>query len=135
MYKNILVPIQFDEMRDTQASFLVARNLATDDAKFTFMHVMETIPSYAATQIPDDVFASSRHEVERQLSQSASALPGSSAVLVSGHAGRTIVDYSNEHAIDCIVIASHKPGLENFFLGSTADRVVRHANCSVHVIR
>jgi len=135
MYKNILVPVQFDEMRDTQASFLVARKLATDGAKFTVMHVMETIPSYAAAQIPGEVLENSRREAVRQLNQSAFALPGASAVLVSGHAGRTIVNYSDEHGIDCIVIASHKPGLENYLLGSTADRVVRHANCSVHVIR
>ncbi|WP_170501927.1 universal stress protein, partial [Ruegeria atlantica] len=37
--------------------------------------------------------------------------------------------------IDCIVLASHKPGMKDFFLGSTAALVVRHARCSVHVLR
>lgn len=135
MYKNILVPVIFDERHDTQASYLVARALADEGADFTVMHVMESIPSYAATQIPAELLAKSRSKVEQTLKKSARALPGTSPVLVSGHAGRLIVDYANENGIDCIVIASHVPGIENIFLGSTADRVVRHAKCSVHVIR
>ena len=135
MYKNILVPVIFDERHDTQASYLVARALADEGAQFTVMHVMEAIPSYAATQIPADILAKSRSEIEHSLKESARALPGASTVLLSGHAGHLIVDYASEHGIDCIVVASHVPGLENIFLGSTADRVVRHAKCSVHVIR
>ena len=34
-----------------------------------------------------------------------------------------------------IVIASHDPGLADYLLGSTAGRVVRHAHCSVLVVR
>lgn len=135
MYKNILVPVIFDELHDTQASYLAARALADEEANFTVLHVMESIPSYAASQIPAELLAKSRSEVEKNLKQSARALPGASAVLVSGHAGRLIVDYATENEIDCIVIASHTPGIENIFLGSTADKVVRHAKCSVHVIR
>ena len=135
MYKNILVPVLFDEKHDTQASYLAARALADEGAKFTVLNVMEAIPGYAASQIPADVMAKSRNQIEKNLNQSAQALPGASTVLLSGHAGRTIVDYASDNGIDCIVIASHVPGFENIFLGSTADRVVRHAKCSVHVIR
>lgn len=135
MYKSILLPVLFDEGHDTQASYLAARTLASEGAKFTVLHVMETIPSYAASAIPADVMAKSRNEIKQSLAQSAAALPGSTAILLSGHAGRTIVDYANANAIDCIVMASHKPGIKDFLLGSTADRVVRNAKCSVHVIR
>ena len=44
MYKNILFPVLFDEGHDTQASYLVARALADEGAKFTVVHVLETIP-------------------------------------------------------------------------------------------
>ncbi len=135
MYDNILVPVVFDETHDTQASFLAARALANEGATFTVLHVMEAIPSYAETQIPADILASSRREVELKLQQAARALPGAKVELISGHAGRSIVDYADQKGADCIVIASHRPGFENFFLGSTADRVVRHAKCAVHVIR
>ncbi len=135
MYKHILIPVLFDERHDTQASYLAARALADEGAKFTVLNVIEAIPAYAASQIPADVLAKSRDQIEKNLKQSAQALPGASTALISGHAGRTIVDYASENDVDCIVIASHKPGFENIFLGSTADRVVRHAKCSVHVIR
>ena len=135
MYKNVLVPVLFDEGHDTQASYIAARTLADEGAKFTVLHVMEAIPAYAASKIPADVMAKSRDAFEPTLKESARALRGSSARLVTGHAGRVIVDYAIENGIDCIVMASHKPGIENFFLGSTADRVVRHSKCSVHVIR
>ncbi len=135
MYNNILVPVVFDERHDTQASYLAARALADENASFTVLHVMESLPTYAETQIPADILAKSRHEIEKQLEQSARALPDAKAALVSGHAGREIVAYADEHGVDCIIIASHTPGFENYFLGSTADRVVRHAKCTVHVIR
>jgi len=135
MYKNILVPVLFDEGHDTQASFLAARALADEGANFTVLHVMEAIPTYAALHIPDEVMANSRKEIEKSLKQIAASLPGAKTVLTSGHAGSIIVDYASDSNIDCIVMASHRPGIEDFFLGSTASRVIRHARCSVHVIR
>ena len=125
----------FDEKHDTQASYLAARALADEGAKFTVLHVMEAIPAYVASQIPEDVIARSRTEVENAMKASAGALPNATLVLKSGHAGSIIVDYASENGIDCIIMASHRPGIEDFSLGSTASRTVRHAKCSVHVIR
>ncbi len=135
MYKNILVPVVLDKAHDTQASFQAARLLADADAVFSVVHVQEPIPAYAASQIPNDVLAHTRHEIQEQLNQNAKELPGAKAYLISGHAGRAIVDFANENDIDCIILASHKPGFEDIFLGTTANRVVHHAKCSVHVIR
>jgi universal stress protein F len=135
MYNNILVPVVFDEGHDTQASFLAAIALANDGANFTVIHIRDEIPSYVAAEIPNGVLLTNQREVERLLVQSANALPGATTKLLSGHAGRAIVEFADENHIDCIIVASHKPGIEDFFLGSTASRVVRHAKCSVHVIR
>ena len=55
--------------------------------------------------------------------------------VVRGRPGSTITDFAKEHGIDCIVIESHRPGLQDYFIGSNAARVVRHASCSVHVVR
>ncbi|MEW9919093.1 universal stress protein [Marimonas sp. MJW-29] len=135
MYKNILVPVLLDKEHDTAGSYEVAQALAADGAKFHVIHVMETIPSYASTQIPAEILAHTREEAMQETKESANALPNAEIHLVSGHAGRAILDYADQHKCDCIVIASHRPGMEDFFLGSTAARVVRHAKCSVHVIR
>ena len=135
MYKNILVPVALDKDHDTQASFEAARLLANANAEFTVLHVQEPIPAYVASQIPEEVLANTRKELQESLHRNAAELSGAKARLVSGSAGRAIVDFANENDIDCIVLASHKPGIENIFIGSTANRVVHHANCSVHVIR
>ena len=63
------------------------------------------------------------------------AAKGAHPVVITGHASRAIMDYAHDNDCDCIVIASHKPGLEDYFLGSTAARVVRHSRCNVHVLR
>lgn len=135
MYRNILVPVLFDDDHDNAASIEVARALAEDGAAFTLLHVVENIPGYVAIEIPDAIFARTRDDLRNKLSTLATQLPGAQTVLVSGHAGREIVDYAANHGVDCIVVASHVPGLEDLLLGGTADRVVRHAKCAVHVIR
>jgi nucleotide-binding universal stress UspA family protein len=109
--------------------------MAGKDTKFTVLHVMENIPNYAMMQIPAQYLDDTREMIEGALKGEAAKLEGSTPVLISGTAGRAIVNYAKEHGADCIVVASHQLGLSDIFLGSTAAKVVRHANCSVHVIR
>ena len=52
-----------------------------------------------------------------------------------GHAGREIVHWAGQHGVDCIIVMSHRPGLADVFLGSTASRVVSRAPVAVHVLR
>ena len=42
---------------------------------------------------------------------------------------------AEEKKAELIIVASHQPGLQKYFLGSTAAKVVRHATCSVIVVR
>jgi universal stress protein F len=135
MYKNILVPVLLDDENDNRASFDAAIELADDSAKITIIHVVEPIPNYALAEIPKDVLERTHAERTDALSKMARFIDGSETKLISGHAGNSIVDYANDTGADCIVVASHRPGVADYFLGSTAARVVRHAKCSVHVIR
>jgi len=135
MYKNILVPVEFDHENAVQAALPVARKLAAEDAVFTLVHVLENIPAYVSAQIPDELLSATRREVDASLAQLAESLKGAKTQLLFGNAGRSIVDFADANDVDCIVLASHKPGIANMFLGSTASRVVRHAKCAVHVVR
>lgn len=135
MYTNILIPVVLDEEHNTDKSYEVAHALAGEGAKFTIVHVIETIPAYASAEIPAGVLANRRTSIENALRKTAEALPEAEAKLIHGHAGQALVEYADKNNIDCIIVASHRPGLEDFFIGSTAARVVRHAKCSVHVIR
>jgi len=135
MYKNILIPLLLAPEHDAAPSFAAATALGDPDATYTVLHVLETIPSYAAVEIPGDVIAARRQAVAHDLTECAKGLPGAKAQLISGHSGRAILDFADANDIDCIIIASHQPGLEDYFLGSTASRIVRHAKCAVHVMR
>ena len=135
MYKNILVPVLFDEDHDTEASYRAAKTLADKGAKFTVMHVLEAVPVYAMSHVPADAMIAAREEIESRLEETAAKLPGSERVLTSGNAGHRIVEYAEQHNIDCIIVASHRPGFGDYFLGSTAAKVVRHSKSAVHVIR
>ncbi|MEM6932089.1 MAG: universal stress protein [Pseudomonadota bacterium] len=46
-----------------------------------------------------------------------------------------ILDLAKEIDATQIVMGAHNPGLADFMLGSNTDRVLRHAKCSVSVVR
>lgn len=135
MYNNILVPVSFDSERDSKGAMEIAQALSAEGAAVTLIHVMESIPGYAISYMPTEYVSESRKAVEKELAEQGSHLPNAKAVVIEGHSGRTIVDWANENEIDCIVIASHRPGMQDLLLGSTAANVVRHAKCAVHVLR
>ncbi|WP_027255925.1 universal stress protein [Leisingera aquimarina] len=135
MYKNILVPIAPDHGADSASSLQVARLLADNDARITALTVADEIPGYVVQQLPEGLLEDTRAEMLTALKSDLGGVKDIKADVVTGHAGRTINDYAEAHGADCIVIASHRPGLQDYFLGSTGARVVRHAKCTVVVIR
>lgn len=135
MYKHVLVPISFEEDRDAAGALKVAQLLAGSDGRITLLHVMEQIPTYAISYMPQEYLTESRSAIEAELANMASSIPHAQGIVVDGHSGRTINDWAAGNSVDCIVIASHRPGMSDLLLGSTAHQVVRHANCAVHVVR
>lgn len=135
MYKHVLVPISFDEDRDAAGAMDVAKLLVDAKGHITLLHVMEQIPSYAISYMPESYLVESRQAIQAELSDMAAKLPNAQGLVIDGHSGRTILDWAGENDVDCIVIASHRPGMQDLLLGSTAHQVVRHAECAVHVVR
>jgi nucleotide-binding universal stress UspA family protein len=134
MYKNILVPVAIDHTALTRDAMKVARVLADADGQITALTVLEAVPNYILSELPEGQIEHNRDAAREALGKEVGADDVNIEVVV-GHPGRTITDYADENGIDCIVIASHQPGLQDYFLGSTAARVVRHAHCAVHVLR
>jgi universal stress protein F len=137
MYKSILVPVALDHSGRSGPALRAARTLRDDDGTVKLLHVVEVVPTYASYHIPESALQNKQNEAETQLKVMASEMGDATVqtAVIWGHAASTILDYAHDHEIDCIVIASHRPGLQDYFLGSTAARVVRHARCSVHVLR
>lgn len=135
MYHNILVPISFDDERDVSGPLKLAGILCAKGGRITLLHVVEQIPGYAISYMPPDYLAGTRKAIKAELDKLAAPIPGAEGVLIEGHSGRAILDWANETAADLIIIASHRPGMQDLLLGSTATQVVRHAACAVHVVR
>ena len=135
MYANILIPVSFEAARNTEGAIKAAKALADKDASFTLLHVVEELPGYYTQYLPDDAFRINRRRFQEDLGALAEALPNAKTKIMDGHSGRDIVKWANEDGADCIVVASHQPAFSDMLLGSTAQYVVRHAKCAVHVIR
>lgn len=136
MYKNILVPIALDENRDGAGSIAIADSLRAEGGKITLLHVVEDFQGYVSAELPEDLPAKNRAYANASLDKVARQCGVDvETKVISGHASRAILDAAHDMGADCIVLASHRPGLGDYLIGSNAARVVRHAACSVHVIR
>ena len=135
MYKNILIPVALDHGQLTSQSLDIARKLLANGGRITLLNVIEQIPTYVQQYLPEGQLAKNADEAATSLKAETGGVKDVHVAVVAGHAGTTITEFAQEHDMDLIVIASHRPGLQDYFLGSTAARVVRHAACAVHVLR
>ena len=135
MYKKILVAIDMAHVAEGKAIIDIATAHAAD-AKIVLLNVVEEVPSWAAIELPSDIIEKSLESSRQDLQAIATASGMQMDVEVRiGHSYTTILDTAEDLGVDLIIIASHRPGLQDYFLGSTAAKVVRHAKCSVLVVR
>lgn len=134
MFKRILVPMALDHgIGETALS--TARSVLADSGEIQAIHVLAPPNPSIGAYLDDKVVTRAFDVAEARLDKRASGQNAVSAKVLRGHTARTIVDYASEIGADCIVIGAHKPGLANYFLGSTAAWVVRRAPCTVYVLR
>jgi nucleotide-binding universal stress UspA family protein len=134
MYKTILVPIDLAHPEHGKEMIELAKAVAQDNARIVLLNVMEAVPSYVVAQLPAGLHAEQAKKAKAALADLARE-SGAEVDVQSGHAPSAILEEAQRIGADLIVIASHRPGLQDYFLGSTASRVVRHAPCAVLVHR
>ena len=136
MYKTILVPVDIAHIENAATMVDIARSQAGEDTRVVLLNVVEEVPNWVAATIPANLLSDLEHAAREQLTAIANASELNTTVEVrSGHPYQTILKAAEEIDADLIVIASHKPGMQDYFLGSVAAKVVRHAKCSVLVER
>ncbi len=134
MYDKILIPMALDHGIGP-AALKVARALLSETGEIHALHVYEAPEGSVSAFLDKDVVQAGFDSARQRLNDRVAGKDRVTPVLRKGHTARTIIDYAAEAEIDCVVIGSHKPGLSDYLLGSTASRVVRHAPCAVHVLR
>ena len=135
MYKTIIVPIDIGQMERAESMIDSARQLGPE-ANIILANAVETLPSHIMAEIPVDMIDDAKERAQEKLNGLIEAAgPKASVKMLEGHAASAILDLAEDVKADVIVIASHKPGWQDYLIGSTAARVVRHAKCAVFVIR
>lgn len=136
MYKTIIVPIDPSYSERAKPMLDIAAKFHQEGARVILLTVIEEVPSFISVEIPEDVLERGEKEVVQILKQAADQAPFAVEIMVHrGHPANRILDTAETEGADLIVIHSHRPGWEDYLIGSTAARVVRHAKCSVHVLR
>jgi len=136
---RILLPIDLDHADVTDQLLQRAADLhAGSDIRFVVLYVMDEIPPTVAQLLPAGTLEAREKEAQETLAALA-AKNGvgdrAEAMVRRGDAQHVIVDVAKELDAELVVMASHKPAAADYLLGSVAAAVVRHAPCSVMVIR
>lgn len=135
MYKNILMAVAPDHEGDVPDMIARGRGLLSDGGQMTLLSVVEEVPGYVAEYVTVKPEGKILKEVGARLEAMAEGGPDLTVAVVAGNPGITIPDMAEKCGADLILVASHRPGMQEYFLGSTASRVVRRAPCSVLVLR
>jgi universal stress protein A len=147
-FKKIMVTTDFSEAADHAVNHAF-RMAADNGAEVLLCHVIETIvapnPLYAY-YYPSELLSPEIREraerdarealLERTPKDGPLAQVPYRTVVVHGMPAEEIMRAADEQKVDLIVIATHgHTGLKHLFMGSVAERVIRHVRCPVLVVR
>jgi len=140
MVRKILVAVDVEDMTLSERMLAVTSDLSRlKGADVTLMYVAANIAPNAAIQLPDDYQDQTALHVSEQLDHLLGQLnlpDGTAKVAVRfGSVYREVLAQAKEDGTDLIIIGCHKPDFADYLLGPNAARVVRHASCSVFVVR
>lgn len=140
MFKKILVPIDVSHTDSGAAGLKTAVALGgKSGAELVLLNVTSPVPNLVAAQLPSNYLDTAQEkasEVLKELASSVGLESGSYEIKTAqGGAYVEILSVAKSGGADLIVVASHQPDLSDYLLGSTAAKIVRHATCSVLVVR
>lgn len=136
MYSSILIPIDLGHVEKSKQAIDAVTRIAGKNTKVKLVNIVGDVPTFAAAELPGGVIEKAKESAQAALQN----LGGVDALkpefeVRSGTPATAILAAADESGADLIVIGSHQPGMMDYLLGSTAARVVRHASCSVLVVR
>ena len=141
MYKNILLTVDLEHPNAQIKSLPVAVELCQQHG--AKLHVMTVVPNFGmsivAQQFPKDferkvskaVLVQLKEFVKEKIPEEIKA----QHIVGHGNVYESILNVAKQIKADLIVVQARRPELRKFLLGPNAARVVRHATCSVLVVR
>jgi nucleotide-binding universal stress UspA family protein len=140
MFKTILVPVDLGETEAAQPAIDKAVELAAGgEGSIRLIYVRSLVPVTYMEFMPPVFDEEQQGEAEKKLAEIAATvkLPPErvSAVVRLGSVYNEVLDEAEKTGADLVVIGSHRPTMATYLLGSNAATIVRHAKCSVLVVR
>ena len=141
MYRNVLVPIDLSDKHSWRKALPTA--VALCQAFQARLHLITVVPEFGLPMVgqyfPEGYEEKLRQQAARQLKalvaeQVPDEVP-TRRIVAEGKIYREILNAAKTAQADLIVMGSHHPELKDYLLGPNADKVVRHADCSVLVVR
>ncbi len=140
MFKTILVPVDIEDVETARPA--LDRAVALADASggtVRLIYVRSLVPMAYMEFVPPDFDAAQQEDVTKRLAALADgiSLPKArvSSVVTLGGVYHDVLQEAEKIGADLIVVGSHRPTMATYLLGSNAASIVRHAKCSVLVIR
>ena len=140
MFKTILVPVDLGEVEAAKPAIDKAVELAgSSGGALRLIYVRAIVPVTYMEFMPPAFDQEQQGTAEDKLADVAAgvALPAErvSAVVRLGSVYAEVLDEAEKTGTDLIVVGSHRPTMATYLLGSNASTIVRHARCSVLVVR
>lgn len=136
MYRKIIVAIALGGIEKGEMILRKAASLLDDGGEIIALNVIEDVPTYVAIELPANMLEDAMRDSRDKLKALIDATGIAATVEIrNGPPAKAIISTAESHHADLIIVASHVPDFSNYFIGATADRVVRHAKCSVLVDR
>jgi nucleotide-binding universal stress UspA family protein len=141
MFKTILVPIDLAELEIALPALDVAVQFLrlSDDAKLRLLNVQTLLPAGFMEYVPANFDVEQQERAMTALTELGAGLNVpperiSYKVRIGGIYPEILAE-AEDWGADVIVIGSHRPAMSTYLMGSNAKTVVRHAKCSVLVVR
>lgn len=138
MYKTVLLPIDINQEASWTKALPAAQGLLDSGGA---LHILCVVPDFGAAIVaghfPDGFEEKMLQGANAALSDFAAKHAPDAAVHVGhGHVPEAILAAADAAGAEAIVMASHPPDdLRTLFVGSNAEKVVRHAKLPVLVVR
>jgi len=141
MYNNILLPIDIDNASSWQHALPAAVELCRSSS--ANLHALTVVPDFGMSIVeayfPKDykseamqgVLDHFRMFIEGHVPDDVNVRH----IVGEGTVYDVILKMAEDVHADLIVMGSHRPEVKDYLLGHNASRVVRHATCSVLIVR
>jgi nucleotide-binding universal stress UspA family protein len=139
MFEKILIPVDLTEPELTRQALDEALAIAKGAATLRLVNVQSLVPVAFIDYIPANFDEELRASAEQELAEVAARLDYAkervSTVVRFGAIYPEVLAEAEDWGADLIVLSSHRPAMSTYLLGSNAKTIVRHAKCSVLVVR